>query len=136
MQLTFIENVSVNNGWAMAVIGALIVMVGLAVLATIISQLHRIIAFFDRRTGKDTNLMSAPTTRLASAQTDLLNDPAGAAVVYKPLAADLGEKFKLSKLYALLKQENNAHPHLTIRSLRDAGYLIRVEDDLFCWKVE
>jgi hypothetical protein len=71
---------------------------------------------------------------MASAQVDLLSDPAGAASIYKPLTADLGENFKLSKLYALMKQENNAHPHLTIRCLRDAGYLIKVDDDLFHWK--
>jgi hypothetical protein len=124
-----------HNGWAMAATGAIIVMAGLAVLATIISQLHRIIAFFDRRTDKTPPGMSTAKTRMASAEVDLLNDPEAAASIYRPLTADLGEKFTLGKLYALIKQENNAHPHLTIRSLRDAGYLIHVDEDLFSWKV-
>lgn len=120
----------------MAVTGAIIVMAGLAVLATIISQLHRIIAFFDRRENESASIASDPKTLLANAQLDLLNDPAAAASVYRPLTADLGEKFELSKLYERIKQENNAHPHLTIRSLRDAGYLVKADDDLFCWKDE
>ena len=132
---TLLENIAMHNGWAMAATGAIIVMVGLALLATIISQLHRIIAFFDRRVDESPLSMSMPKTRMASAEVDLLNDPAAAASVYRPLTADLGEKFTLGKLYALIKQENNAHPHLTIRSLRDAGYLVNVDDDLFCWKV-
>lgn len=132
---TLLENISVNNGWAMAATGAIIVMVGLALLATIISQLHRIIAFFDRSTDTNPPGMSTPKTRMASAEVDLLNDPAAAASIYSPLTVDLGEKFTLGKLYALIKQENNAHPHLTIRSLRDAGYLVHVDEDLFCWKI-
>jgi hypothetical protein len=134
--LTLLENISANNGWAMAATGAIIVMIGLALLATIISQLHRIIAFFDRGGDKNTLSMSKPMTSMASAPIDLLDDPAAAASVYRPLTADLGDKFKLSKLYALMKQENNAHPHLTIRSLRDAGHLVKVDDDLFCWKTQ
>lgn len=132
---TLLENISVNNGWAMAATGAVIVMVGLALLATIISQLHHIIAFFDRRKDEASLSKSKAKTRMANPEVDLLNDPAAAASFYRPLTADLGEKFPLGKLYALMKQENNAHPHLTIRSLRDGGQLVKTEDDLFRWKV-
>lgn len=44
-----LENISANNGWAMAITGPLIVMSGLTILAIIISQLHKIVALFDKK---------------------------------------------------------------------------------------
>ena len=45
--------ISAQNGWAMAITGAFIVMGGLALLALIISQMHRVIGFWERRFGSN-----------------------------------------------------------------------------------
>ena len=44
-----LEAISAHNGWAMAITGTIIVMCGLSALAFIISQLHKIIALFEKR---------------------------------------------------------------------------------------
>jgi len=44
-----LEAISANNGWAMAITGPLIVMSGLTILSIIISQLHKIVAMFDKK---------------------------------------------------------------------------------------
>ena len=43
------ENITANNGWAMAVIGATIVFAGLVVLSFAISQIHKVLALWDKR---------------------------------------------------------------------------------------
>ncbi|WP_300459313.1 OadG family protein [Desulfobacula sp.] len=44
-----LEAINAYNGWAMAITGPLIVISGLAILSIIISQLHKIIAIFDKK---------------------------------------------------------------------------------------
>lgn len=49
-----LEAINAYNGWAMAIVGPMIVMGGLSILAIIISQLHRLVAVFDKKDKKDT----------------------------------------------------------------------------------
>ena len=49
-----IDNITSNNGWAMAVVGATTVFVGLIVLSFVISQIHKILDFWESR-GKKTS---------------------------------------------------------------------------------
>jgi hypothetical protein len=134
--VNFFQNITVNNGWAMAITGAIIVMTGLSVLATIISQLHRIIAFLDRRKNSGTRQDIAPPPQKAKAEVDILNDPAAAARIFSPLTAAIGDSFELRQLYEIFRQERIAHPHLTIRTLRDCGFLLKSERGLYYWKTE
>ena len=111
-------------------------MVGLAVLSLIISQLHRVIALFESGTNRGRVATVQIQPDLAAAETNILEDMETAARIYRPLTKELGEKFKLRRLYQLFAQEQIAHPHITIRSLRESGYLIPVGDDFFSWKTE
>ena len=120
----------------MAATGATIVIIGLALLAIIISQLHKLIALISPKLRTPAPENSRPRADLAIAEADILKDMAAAARIYRPLTEDLGEKFKLGQLYQIFNQEQIAHPHLTIRSLRDAGYLLPADEDYFCWKTE
>ena len=43
------ENITANNGWAMAVVGASIVFVGLVILSFVISQIHVILNLWERK---------------------------------------------------------------------------------------
>jgi hypothetical protein len=120
----------------MAITGAIIVISGLAILSFIISQLHKFIALFEKKPQKETAVREkpAPTFAQRSAEIDILNDLDAAARIYQSLTEDEPEDFQISKLYALCQKEQLPHPHLTIRALRDAGYLLPAEEGAFHWK--
>jgi len=125
-----LEAISAHNGWAMAVTGTIIVMGGLSILAFIISQLHKIIGLFEKKK------KAPPPFVQPQADIDILNDLEAAARMYKPLTADLGDRFHLTDLYRLFEKENLPHPHLTISALRAAEYLQPLGEGLFSWKNE
>jgi len=124
-----LQAISAQNGWAMAVTGTIIVMGGLAILAIIISQLHKIIGLFEEREKKPPLQFVPPP-----ADIDILNDLETAARIYRPLTANLGESFPLAELYRIFAEKNQPHPHLTISALRNAEYLLPLGDGLFRWK--
>jgi Na+-transporting methylmalonyl-CoA/oxaloacetate decarboxylase gamma subunit len=130
-----IAAITANNGWAMAITGAAIVMSGLAILAFVISQLHKIIALFE---GKKKNVTSSPPQAPQKAaknyELDLFDDLPAAAKIYQSLTLDLGEVFPLATLYKVFEKEDIPHPHITIRAFRDAGFLVPVEEGKFAWK--
>ncbi len=134
--MTGIDAITANNGWAMAVTGALIVISGLACLSLIISQLHKIIALFEPKKDAEPIQPAPEKPQPQLVDVDILNDPATAAHIYKALTSSLGDSFELSELYQILKKEDLPHPHLTIRSLRESGFLIHNGDTRFKWKEE
>ncbi len=128
-----LDLIAANNGWAMAVTGAIIVMIGLSGLAFVISQLHKVLALFDTQ-------KPAPPANAAEAEcppievVDWLCDPGGAARVCQLFTAHMGEGFKLTALYEELVKNDCPHPHLTIRAWREQGILVPAEKGHFCWK--
>ena len=129
-----IEAINHYNGWAMALAGALIVMSGLSVLTFIISQLHKVVALIEKR-GQKAQQQEAPEAIPVDivAQRSPL-DIEALTTYYLPLADELGSSFELSRFYALARENDLPHVHLTIRSLRDAGVLVPVGDGVFKWK--
>ncbi|MBU1052503.1 MAG: OadG family protein [Proteobacteria bacterium] len=127
--------ISANNGWAMAITGAIIVILGLSILSFIISQLHKVIMLFEKKqfgTGQQKK-MSLPANQF-DANMGLQTDLEATAKIYKVISKDLGSMFELSKLYQLTQREQMPHPHITIRSLREAGFLVPLDDGIFTWK--
>ncbi len=122
------ELITANNGWAMALAGALIVMTGLTVLSIIISQLHRVVEFVEK---KEAAPQEAGPDTIPEIFPDSLEQ---VAALYEPLVKQLPESFSLEALYALTQENNYPHPHLTIRSFREAGILISRGDGIFAWK--
>jgi len=112
----------------MALVGALIVMSGLAILAFIISQLHRLISLFTIKKAP-----AAATGRLEVPE-KFPDDIHAVAGLYEPLVKQLSSTFHLEALYALTAENKFPHPHLTIRSFREAGILIPQGDGIFTWK--
>ena len=132
-----LDAITAQNGWAMALTGACIVMTGLAVLAFIISQLHRIVSLFEKKhvpVETPAPETSDPASEPISGPENILDDLATAAKLYMPLTAGLGDTFKLSSLYQIFEKEKLPHPHITIRALRDAGYLASAGEGSFFWK--
>jgi len=132
-----LEAIQAHNGWAMAITGAIIVMTGLSILSFIISQLHRIIALLDGRgnrkstqkTDKDPVFNPEPKPQLPP-----LSDLGETMKRFQPLTQDIGTPFDLTALFQVFAQHDDPHPHLTIRSLREQGYLIPDGNGLFFWK--
>lgn len=130
--------ISAHNGWAMAATGACIVITGLALLSFIISQLHRILGLFE----KTEEAVAVPAPEEAKTPvvetsvdvTDLLSDLKATARLHKSVSHELGETFELTQLYKAIEAANLPHPHITIRELRDAGYLAMTEEGTFSWK--
>jgi hypothetical protein len=121
----------------MAIVGAIIVITGLAVLSFIISQLHRIIDMVDNRSALKSKKLSAPSQAAVSESKPVpppLSDLAETMKRFKPLTEEIGDPFDLADLFRIFKLHNDPHPHLTIRSLREQGYLVPSGEGLFAWK--
>lgn len=129
------EAISANNGWAMAFAGALIVVSGLAVLATVISQLHRVAALLEQPRRKPTQRPEPPSQK-PSAPPKLTFSIEAEVQHYRELASALDDAFELKQLYESAAAAERPHIHLTIRSLREQGYLVPDDRGKFSWKEE
>ena len=131
-----LEAISAQNGWVMAVAGALIVMAGLTVLSLVISQLYKIAAFLEKsvekRPGKKQAVKTAPKEAVVPKPPAFDIDEAQARL--KPLVAELGESFDLTNLYELANSGELPHVHLSIRSLRESGVIVPAGDGRFIWR--
>ena len=127
-----LEAISAYNGWAMAIIGPLIVMSGLTILAIIISQLHKLVALFDKKAKQTTEPLIKSKDKI-SVPKIFPNDILETAKIYQVLIDRLEQPFELSDLYQVAGQNNFPHPILTVSRLRDAGILIREGEGLFIW---
>ena len=134
-----LKAISIYNGWAMAFAGALIVFSGLVVLSLVISQLHKVLMFFEK---KSPDVQPYPEIPVVEPSEDrfgfLLPEPFPADLneivqLYTPLVETLGESFYLSELYEILRKNNFPHPHLTLTVLRESKILIPDGDGVFTW---
>ncbi len=137
-----IEAITAHNGWAQAVTGAIIVMLGLAILATVISFLPKLISLFEGNSTapspppshKEAEKKEVTFTDLSNSQfsTDIQED----AKKYSPLVQSLGDSFELGALHKILKEKHHPHPHLTIKTFREAGFILPVGDGNFTWNLD
>lgn len=133
------ENITSNNGWAMAAVGASIVFAGLVVLSFVISQIHKILALWEERQ----KYIARFKKRLAEPSA-VKRDAAVYAQYRFPsadmLAAEYGhlvdrmqEPFTLAQLFETARQNDLPHPHLSIQRLQEAGILVSRGDGTFTW---
>ena len=127
-----LEAISAYNGWAMAITGPLIVMAGLTILSIIISQLHKVVAIFDKKAKQTTEPVVKSKDEI-SVPKILPNDILETAKIYQMLIDKLEQPFELRDLYQVAEQNNFPHPILTVSRLRDDGILIREGEGLFIW---
>jgi hypothetical protein len=132
-----LENISANNGWAIAVLGAGIVFTGLAVLSLVISQIYRILQYFENRTQPPTpSEPEADTVRKPPATIPHLPEPKELVSIYRPLVEGLDEPFQLAQLYEKAAKMDLPHTHISISRLREAGVLASQGDGAFIWDQE
>ncbi len=132
-----LEAISANNGWAMAITGPLIVMSGLTILAIIISQLHKVVAIFDKKAKQATEPAAKSKVKKKdeiSVPKKLPNDIFETAKIYQMLIDKLEQPFELNDLYKIAEKNSFPHPILTVGRLRDAGILMNEGEGLFVWK--
>lgn len=125
-----LEAIAHNNGWTIAATGACIVFVGLASLSLVISQLHKLVALFDRPPKATVEVVIKEKAERPT-RPDCPSDINLTVQVYKPLIEELDPEFDLAELYALARKYHLPHPHLSIRCLRDAGKLQPLGDGVF-----
>ena len=134
-----IDNITNNNGWAMAVVGATTVFMGLIVLSFVISQIYRILDLWENRgkklTGgkKQTRLDDKPTSAAQAVKENRLPTVSELTSIYRPLVEQLKEPFQLIMLFEKTKEMNLPHAHLSIRSLQEADILLAQGDGTFTW---
>jgi len=131
-----IQAINAHNGWAMALAGALIVMAGLSILSFILSQLHKIIEFMENR--KQSNATENVPSLKPEQVPDIdlnhdLSNLAESFPQYQTLTAELGSGFMLKDLFTVFQKKDFPHPHLTIRSLKEEGFLVAAGEGMFSW---
>ncbi len=137
------EAITFHNGWAMALAGALIVFSGLVVLSLAISQIHKILALFEKeekevdfqqnlKAPKEDELEDKPLISLPKQFPADINE---IARLYQPLIDELGETFYLSNLYAISRKNKFPHPHITLTAFRESEILIPYGEGVFTWNL-
>ena len=135
-----IENITNNDGWAMAAVGATIVFSGLVVLSFVISQIHKILQLWEDREKIMARFKKPAAVEEADEFDTLIYEERHLPEVnelirvYGPLAEKLQSPFKLSELFEIANQADLPHPHLSIQRLQEANVLIAEGDGTFTWK--
>jgi hypothetical protein len=133
------ENITANNGWSMAVVGASIVFIGLVVLSFVISQVHKILKLWEQRDEflnryKKQAQIEEPKTIKASVPIQRhLPSVKDLTSIYRPLVEQLKQPFNLLQLFEISKKMDLPHPHLSIKYLQEAGVLVPQGDGTFTW---
>ncbi|MBW2439998.1 MAG: OadG family protein [Deltaproteobacteria bacterium] len=128
-----IDYITNNNGWAMAVVGATTVFVGLAVLSFVISQVHKLLDAWENRTKDNAVAAERPTKKAPARQEQRLPTVSELCSIYRPLVEQLQEPFLLTQLFEKSKEMDLPHPHLSIKSLQEADVLVARGDGTFTW---
>jgi len=133
------DNITAGNGWGMAVVGASIVFLGLAVLTFVISQVHKILNLWEQKDGffnrykKQAQIKKPKTVKAPVTIQRHLPSVKELASIYRPLVEQLKQPFDLFQLFEISNKMDLAHPHLSIKYLQEAGVLVPQGDGMFTW---
>lgn len=122
------------DGWIVAGIGILIVLVGLTILSFLVTLLSRFSGQHVKQAPPKTAASEKAPARKTVAPDKLPEDLDAAAAVYQEWTQELGERFALVDLHRKCKAAALPHPHLSISRFRDAGLLVSLEPGYFAWK--
>jgi len=126
----------------MAIAGALIVFAGLLILATAISQLHKILMLLEKKHPDSKSNQNIPENDDPENQEDKPVSPLPKefptdlneiACLYKPLIDETGDTFYLSDLYEIARKNDFPHPHITFTAFRESEILVPCGDGVFSW---
>ena len=133
------QNITANNGWAMAVVGASIVFLGLVVLSFVISQVHKILKLWEQRDEllnrhkKQAQIEEAKPIKAPVPIQRHLPSVADLTSIDRPLVEQLNQPFDLLQLFEISNKMDLPHPHLSLKYLQQAGVLVPQGDGTFTW---
>lgn len=130
------DNISANNGWSQALLGGALVFAGLVLLVLAIAQVHKLVAFIEKRKARQAAQPGPipPVQPPASAHHEHCpSDIQAVARDYHPLVIQLPAPFQIARLYGLADQAGFPHPYISVKCLREAGILTPHGDGLFSW---
>ncbi len=134
------ENITANNGWAMAVVGASIVFLGLVVLSFVISQVHKILKLWEQRdefldrNKKQVQIEKPKPIKAPVPIQQHLPSVKELTSIYSPLVEQLRQPFDIPQLFEISNKMDLPHPHLSIKYLQQAGVLVPQGDGTFIWE--
>ncbi len=131
-----LENISVNDGWAIALMGVSIVFTGLILLSLCISQLHKIIDFWENiGKEKDTQPQKyiTPPRESPVFQAPVHDEEPETIRQYKVLVDRLEQPFSLPDLLELAERIGLYNPHSTINYLLEKKIIIPDKNGYFIW---
>jgi len=132
-----LEAINANNGWAISALGISIVFTGLTLLSLSISQIHKILDFWENRSDFFDRIKSArkngkKTCPPLSTEFRSL-DMAKTVMEYKLLTDRTGVPFSLPRVLKMAKKSGLHRPHSSINELLKAGLILPDGDGFFYW---
>ncbi len=124
----------------MAVVGASIVFLGLVVLSVVISQVHKILKFWEKRDeflNRDKKQAQIEEPKPIKSPVPIqhqLPTVKELTSIYRPLVGQLKQPFDLPQLFEISNKMDLPHPHLSIKYLQQAGVLVPQGDGTFTWE--
>lgn len=117
-----LDAINAHNGWAISVVGVIIVFTGLVVLSMAIAQIHKLLALWENR--KELSLFTKKTPATDQTSVKLTPGQKESARQFKLLAETLNEHFSLPRLLKLAQISGIDHPHATLARLLKADIIV------------
>jgi hypothetical protein len=132
-----LEAINANNGWAISALGISIVFTGLTLLSLSISQIHKILDFWENRSDFFDRIKSARKNEKKTCpplSTEFRSlDMAKTVMEYKLLTDRTGVPFSLPRVLKMAKKSGLHRPHSSINELLKAGLILPDGDGFFYW---
>ncbi len=128
--------INANNGWAISVVGISIVFTGLVVLSLVISQLHKVLDFYEnpQKIKEFFAPKPAPESEVEEAPKEPLSKSRKEAVrQFEMLAQTLDDHFSLPRLLHLAETRGVDHPHSHLNFLLKTGVIRPDKDGYHTW---
>lgn len=135
-----LDAISAHNGWQLAALGTSIVFTGLIILSLAISQIHKILEFWDKRYTYYQRIKKLVQRKHRSEA--IVSDPVlpknvkGFVHQFKLLIEQIGEPFPLPKLLDFSEKCGFPHSHSSVNDLLQAKLIIPDGKGYFLWNHE
>ena len=140
-----LENISANNGWSISILGISIVFTGLALLSLTIAQLHKVLAFLEKRNdgpgaGKVKEHESLPVVENQRDKNKcnleyLSTGEREMAKQFQLLSERCKKPLSLPELLTLAKKLGIESPHSSINCLLGKKALVPDGEGFYFWNV-
>jgi len=129
-----LEAISHHNGWAISIVGILIVFTGLVTLSLLIRLFPNIIALIEGKEQSKTQPEPQKEHTQPKTQKPAINNSIKEAVrQYQHLISWMGEPFSLPRLIELAEKRGLVRPHSTINQLIHASVIQPDDKGFFLW---